>query len=441
MSSIAPFSSRNTGTTDVIVIGAGHSGLAASYLLAEQGVSHVVLERGEIANAWRERNWDSLKLLTPNWQTRLPGCYYNEDDPHGYMNMTDLVRFMENYVRDAKAPVQTNTRVTSVRRENDTYRVVTERGEWWAKAVVIASGACTLPIRPAISGDVPAHISQLTPHEYRSPEHVAPGGVLVVGASSTGIQFADELARAGHDVTIAVGEHVRMPRRYRGRDILDWMHHCGILDESYNEVEDLVRGRRLPSLQLIGSNRHQILDLNSLSEQGVTVAGRLMGINNGTAQFSGSLRNVCALADLKMERLLKAIDVFADREQGVPMAEKFDRTRIEENPTLTLALNNGSIKTVIWATGFRPDYSWLDLPVTDRKGHLVHDGGVLELPGLYVLGLPLMRTRKSSFIFGIEDDARFITHHLNNYLNTINRSHSNGIHQDHPGRRSYRRSA
>lgn len=441
MNNIASFSNRHTGTTDVVVIGAGHSGLAASYLLAEQGVGHIVLERGEIANAWRERNWESLKLLTPNWQTRLPGCYYNGNDPHGYMNTTDLVRFIENYARDTKAPVQSNTNVTSVSRVNDTYRVVTDRGEWYSKAVVIASGACNIPVCPPVSGDVPEQITQLTPHDYRSPTRIAPGGVLVVGASATGMQFADELARAGHEVTIAVGEHVRMPRRYRGRDILDWMHRCGILDESYNEVVDLARGRRLPSAQLVGSDRHQMLDLNSLRDQGVTIAGRLMGINSGTAQFSGSLRNVCALADLKMERLLKAIDGFADGEDGVPMAEKFARTRIEENPKLTLTMDNGSISTVIWATGFRPDYSWLDLPVTDRKGNLVHDGGVLDLPGLYVLGLPLMRTRKSSFIFGIEGDARFVTNHLNNYLNTISRSHSSGIHQDHPARRGYRRSA
>jgi putative flavoprotein involved in K+ transport len=255
------------------------------------------------------------------------------------------------------------------------------------------------------------------------------------------MQLADELLRAGRDVTIAVGEHVRMPRRYRGKDILDWMDRCGILNERYDEVEDLNRGRRLPSSQLVGSNDKPILDLNSLSIQGAQVTGRLMGISNGVAQFSGSLRNVCALADLKMKRLLTAIDDFVGDDIDVPAAETFADTRVDDSPQLTRKLDGDSIRTIIWATGFRPDYSWLDVPVLDRKGHIEHDGGVVTAPGLYVLGLPLMRTRKSSFIFGIDDDARHISNHLINYLQSRTRSNSHGIHQHDFSQPRYRRSA
>jgi putative flavoprotein involved in K+ transport len=208
------------------------------------------------------------------------------------------------------------------------------------------------------------------------------------------------------------------------------MYHCGIHNERYDEVEDIARGRRLPSSQLVGSNEKPILDLNSLSDQGATITGRFMGVNNGVAQFSGSVRNVCALADLKMRRLLNTIDKAIPADVDVAPEDTFEDTRIDDSPTLTMNLGNGSIRTIIWATGFRPDYSWLDVPVLDRKGHIKHDGGVVESPGLYVLGLPLMRRRKSSFIFGIEDDARDITDHLIHYLNNETRSNSHGLHRD-----------
>ncbi len=434
-------SARLAGTTDVIVIGAGHAGLASSFLLTQNAVPHVVLERGEVANAWRERSWDSLKLLTPNWQTQLPGYNYDDDDPDGFMSMPELIAHLETYAELSNAPIRTQTTVTSVRKDGDSYRVSTNRGEWRANAVVIASGASSTPTVPAVASDVPDDIEQLTPYKYRCAADLKPGGVLVVGASATGMQFADELARAGREVTIAVGEHVRMPRRYRGKDILDWMDRCGILNERYDEIEDLSRGRRLPSSQLVGSNNKPILDLNSLIDQGVQVAGRLMGINNGQAQFSGSLRNVCALADLKMQRLLSSIDGFIGNDSDIPTAETFADTRVDESPQLTRDLDGKSIRTIIWATGFKPDYSWLDLPVLDRKGHIEHDGGVVTSPGLYVLGLPLMRTRKSSFIFGIEDDARHISDHLINYLQTRTRSNSHGIYQHDFSQPRYRRSA
>jgi len=255
------------------------------------------------------------------------------------------------------------------------------------------------------------------------------------------MQLADELLRAGRKVTMAVGEHVRMPRKYRGRDIFYWMDRCGILAERYDEVEDIARGRRLPSAQLVGSNDKPMLDLNSLSGQGAQIAGRLMGVQSGVAQFSGSLRNVCALADLKMKRLLNTIDETMPADANAAPAERFNNTRLDENPVLKLDLKEASIRTIIWATGFRPDYSWLNVPVLDRKGHVKHDGGVVESPGLYVLGLPLMRRRKSSFIFGIEDDARDITDHLINYLKTLSRSHSHGIYQNSSSGPGFRRCA
>lgn len=408
---------RPVGTTDVVVIGAGHAGLAASYFLSRQSIDHVVLERGEIANSWRTERWDSLKLLTPNWQSRLPGFEYAGEDPDGFMSMPEVIQFIEEYAKYAAAPVKTHTTVQSVQRHLDAYRVVTNRGVWHAKAVVIASGACNIANKPRVSEAVPEGIASLTAHDFRNADQLERGGVLIVGASATGLQFADEIRKAGHEVTIATGEHVRLPRTYRGRDIQFWMHSTGLLNQSYEEIDDVSRARGLPSPQLVGSHDAPILDLNRLSDNGVKVVGRLMGINNGTAQFSGSLRNVCALADLKMRRLLEAIDDWIEHNPVLCDApERFEPTRVDDNPSLLLDLENSNVRTIIWATGFRPDYSWLDVPVLDRKGRIRHEGGVVDMPGMYVLGLPMLRRRKSSFIHGIEDDARELMAHLADYL-------------------------
>ena len=403
------------GTIDVVVIGAGHAGLAISRVLNTRGIEHIVLERGEVANSWRKERWDSLKLLTPNWQTRLPGCAYDGDDPDGYMSVKELIQFLDDYAANTDAPVVTGCEVTSVRRIGERYQVTTSQGTWYARAVVLATGACNAPLVPKAATELPTGITQLTPFDYRSPESVPEGGVMVVGASATGLQLADELLQAGREVTVAVSEHVRMPRRYRGKDIFYWMTQSGVHDQSYDEVEDIARGRRLPSPQLVGSCDLPILDLNYLRDRGAVIAGRFMRAWNGQAQFSGSLRNVCALADLKMQRLLRLIDETADKE-GAPAAETFVPTHVDDDPLLSLDLEK--IQSVIWSTGFRPDYSWLDVDVLDRKGHLRHEGGIVDSEGLYVLGLPLMRRRKSSFIFGIEDDARDIADHLVGYLTT-----------------------
>ena len=421
---------RPAGTTDVVVIGAGHAGLAASYALRGYGIDHVVLERGEIANSWRTERWDSLKLLTPNWQSRLPGFDYAGEDPDGFMSMPEVVEFIEAYAKFADAPVRTRTNVESVQRYMDGYKVVTNRGSWTTRSVVIASGACNIAGLPAVAKEVPTGIVSLTPHQYRNPAQLAPGGVLVVGASATGLQLADEIREAGHEVTIAAGEHVRMPRRYRGHDIQYWLDRTDILNETWQEIDDLTRARNLPSPQLVGSADLPILDLNHLTDNGVRLVGRLMGMSDGVAQFSGSLRNTCAMADLKMNRLLAAIDEWIDRNSVLCDApERFDTTRTDEDPTLMLDLESSGIRTIVWATGFRPDYSWLDVPVLDRKGRLRHEGGIVDAPGMYVLGLPMLRRRKSSFIHGIEDDVRDITAHLAKYL---------GLRSDDAGQESQR---
>jgi putative flavoprotein involved in K+ transport len=283
---------------------------------------------------------------------------------------------------------------------------------------VLASGANGIPNVPALAGALPAGLRRLTAKEYRNPQQLDDGGVLVVGASATGVQLADEIARSGRAVTLAVGEHIRMPRTYRGRDIQWWLGVTGILDQKFDAVDDLVRARRVPSPQLVGSPGREMLDLNALMARGVDIVGRLVGVDGQKLQFSGTLRNECAMADLKLARMLGNFDELAAHSApygawgaGLGEPERFPATRVDATPRLTLDVARERIRTVIWATGFRPDFSWLQMPVFDPKGRLRHHGGRVA-PGLYVLGLNFMRRRKSSFIHGAEDDVRELAQHL-----------------------------
>jgi putative flavoprotein involved in K+ transport len=380
----------------------------------------VVLERGEVANSWRRERWDSLRLLTPNWQARLPGYAYDGPDPDGYLSMAEVVAFVTRFAAVTAAPVRTGTAVTSVRRADGGYHVLTSRGDFACRTVVLASGACNVASVPALSEALPHSIVQLTPLDYRGPRQLPDGGVLVVGAAATGVQLADEIQRSGRRVVLSVGEHVRMPRLYRGRDVLWWMDASGVWDQRYDEIDDLTRARKLPSPQLVGTAERRTLDLNSLAADGVEIVGRLATIRDGRALFSGGLRNHFALADLKMGRLLDTFDAWAaasGRDADVGPVERFEPTRTPARARLSLDLASGEIQSIVWATGFRPDYRWLDVPVVDRKGQLHHEGGVVAgAPGLYALGLPVLRRRKSTFIHGAEDDAREVIDHLIGYL-------------------------
>ena len=403
-------------STTVIIIGAGQAGLAMSRCLTERSIDHVVLERGVTAHSWRTERWDSLRLLTPNWLSRLPGWTYRGDDPDGYMTASEVVRYLDDYRMSFAAPVQTDTTVESVTSTSLGFAVDTSQGSWGCRSVVVATGACSIPKIPVVSGELSGRISQLASIHYRNPERIQEGRVLVVGASASGVQIADELARAGRDVTLAVGEHVRLPRTYRGRDIHWWMDAVGQLDERYDEMDDIVRARRLPSLQLVGSPEKRTLDLNALAESGVSLVGRLAGVANGKAQLSGSLANVCAAADLKQARLLDLIDEYATRslaDAALGAPHRPGPTSVATPPTV---LRLDGFNTVIWATGFKPEYPWLGSHLLDRKGAIRHDGGVMEEPGMYVLGMPFTRRRKSSFLGGVGPDAQFLSAHLAGFL-------------------------
>lgn len=405
--------------TDVVIVGGGHSGLAMSKRLTERSIGHVVIERDEVASSWRRQRWDSFTLLTPNWQTRLPGATYNGDDPDGFMTGREIADFITAYAASIHAPVLTGTEVTRVRPDVNGYGVETQTGTWRCRAVVLASGACNFPAVPAFAAEIPGHVHQVNPLDYRSPDQLADGGVLVVGAAATGLQLADEIHRSGRPVTLSVGEHVRMPRVYRGADIQHWLEQIGRLDERFDEVDDVVKARKGASPQLIGTPERRTLDLNRLAELGVRLRGRLGTVRDGVALFSGGLRNHCALADQKLARLLDDIDAWitaAGLDSDVGDPERFEPTAIPKGAPLQVDLNRGEIATVVWATGFRPDLSWVDVPVVKSNGGLDHNGGVCAAPGIYTLGSTFLRRRRSSFIHGAATDTADLADHLADHL-------------------------
>ena len=334
------------------------------------------------------------------------------------MRAGEVADFIAGYAGRVRAPVLTHTRVLRVTPANPGWSVATDQGDWSCRAVVMASGACSRPLVPRLAEALPPSVAQWTAQTYRRPSDLDEGGVLVVGASATGLQLAQEVRRSGRPVLLASGEHVRMPRLYRGRDVQWWLLASGVLDQRIEDMDDAVRARRLPSPQLVGSDERATLDLNAVQAQGVELCGRLAGVRDGRALFSGGLRNVCALADLKMNRMLDGFDAWAAErglDGGLGPVQRFAPTAVGE-PTRLAAEFGREIRSIVWATGYRPDHSWLAAPVFDRQGALRHDRGIVDAPGLYVLGLPFLRRRKSSFIHGAGDDVREIAAHLAGHL-------------------------
>ncbi len=398
---------------ETIVIGAGQAGLAMSRCLTERGVDHVVLERGRIAESWRSERWDSLRLLTPNWQSRLPGWTYRGLDPDGFMTAAEVADHFDGYARSFQAPVHASVTVLDLKRINGAYRVTTTKGEWRAASVVIATGHCQAPFVPSFAERLSPSIKQVPSMTYRNPEQLPKGGVLIVGASSTGVQLAEEIQRSGRPVTLSVGRHTRLPRRYRGRDILWWMDRVGILEERAEDVPNLEAARRQPSLQLAGRADGSSLDLGILRDAGVRLVGHLSDIANAQSRFADNLDQTTEAADAKLGRILARIDAFiADHPQlAAGDAEPIVRHSFGPSPT-SIDLEAAGITTVVWATGYVRRYPWLNVPIFDEHSEIRHDGGVTPAPGLYVLGLRFMRRRNSNFIDGVGHDARALADHL-----------------------------
>ena len=393
---------------DTVVVGAGHAGLATSRCLTDAGRDHVVLDRARLAESWRSARWDSLRLLTPNWMTRLPGWRYQGPDSEGFMTAAELSGYLDAYARSFGTPVQTWTAVTDVAPLAHSYRVTTTQGSLLARNVVMATGA--RPHAPDHAARFDPTIPQIHTNRYRNPDQLPDGGVLVVGASASGAQIAAELRQAGRDVVLAVGAHTRLPRRHRGMDIMWWLQQIGALSRTIDQVRNPRLARREPSIQLRGEASTDDLNLATLNEAGVVITGRLTGADGHRVRFGDGLPVTIAAAEARLMRTLAEIDHFIDSAglEGEVLPKRPVRPVGVTSRLDALDLKAAGISTVVWATGFRHRYPWLRVPVFDRHGDVRQYRGITPAPGLYVIGQRFLHRRDSSFIDGARHDARAI---------------------------------
>ncbi|QPJ64341.1 MAG: NAD(P)-binding domain-containing protein [Candidatus Nitrohelix vancouverensis] len=401
---------------EAIVIGAGQAGLAMSRCLGRRIIPHIVLERGRIAERWRSERWDSLHLLTPNWHTRLPDWSYRGEDPEGYMSVPELVTFFEDYAQSFSAPIHAGRNVDSVQPIPKGYEVRAGSEIWHTRALIIATGHCDVPYVPDVAAGLNSQIVQLTAPQYRNPDQLDPGGVLIVGSGASGSQIAEEVAKSGRRVTLSVGRHRRLPRRYRNQDILWWIDRMGI----FREPADPSTSRGFPAPQLVGSNEGRSLDLGILQELGVRLTGRVAAIEGVRVRFHSNLENSIQQAEEEMRNFLDRIDSFADAHELGGIAERPEPARPEPvspaPPPDEIDLSNEGIRTVIWASGYRRAYPWLQMDLLDDQGELRHRDGVTDAPGIYVIGLRRQRLNHSNFIDGVGDDAEFLSEHILRHL-------------------------
>ena len=403
-------------TLDTVVVGAGHAGLAVSRLLTAAGREHVVLDRGRVGERWRTARWDSLHLLTPSWMTRLP-LWRPPDDPESFLSARRFLHRLEEYAASFAAPVVSGVRVLHLAPgPNATYDLGTDHGTWRSRSVVLATGPHGVPLVPASVRTT--EVAVVTSDRYRNPTRLPPGGVLVVGASASGVQIADELVRSGRDVVLSVGRHTRVPRRYRGMDIFWWLTVTGRLARTIVEVRDPDAARRETSMQLVGRGMDDVaahdVDLAALQDRGVRLAGRLAGLEGRVARFGENLALETADADRRLSDLLSSFDRYADScglGREVLPAVRPRAVHVPATPA-RLDLRAERIRTVVLATGFRPDNDWVDLPIVDRDGTVRQTRGVTDAPGLYVVGQRFQHRRDSGFIDGARHDARAVVRHL-----------------------------
>lgn len=405
-------------STEVLVVGAGQAGVAMSEHLTRLGIPHLVLERDRIAERWRTARWDSLVANGPAWHDRFPGMEF-AGDPDAFVGKDAVADYFADYARKFDAPIRCGVEVRSVRRLTGTagFHVETSQGSIDAKYVVAATGAFQVPVIPPLVPETPG-LMQLHSNAYRNPDQLPPGAVLVVGAGSSGTQIAEELMQAGRKVYLSVGPHGRPPRAYRGRDFVWWL---GVL----NKWEaDATPGAEHITIAVSGANGGHTVDFRKLAARGMTLVGRATECKDGCMRFAPDLVTNIREGDANYLAILDEADAWVDR-NGLPLPPEPEARVIGPDPDcmtdpiLSLDLAKAGITTILWATGYRQDFGWLQVDVLDDQGKPRHQRGVAVEPGIYFLGLPFQSRRGSSFIWGVWHDAKFIADHiarLNGYL-------------------------
>jgi putative flavoprotein involved in K+ transport len=398
----------------VVIVGGGQAGLSMSYCLTQRGVDHVVLERDRVGHDWADRRWDSFCLVTPNWQCQLPNFPYAGEDPDGFMIRDDVVRYIEDYVKSFGPPVIEGVAATRLRRDReDRYLVGTSRGELIADQVVLATGPYQVPRIPRLAGRLPDELTQIHSSQYRSPEQLPPGDVLVVGTGQSGCQIAEDLYLAGRRVHLAVGSAPRVARFYRGRDVVAWLEDIGYYRKAVSEFADADTVRFRVNHYVTGRDGGRDIDLRAFARDGMRLYGRLNGVFDATLRFASDLERNLDNADAVSESIKDSIDSYieAHRIDAAPEPRYTPVWTPEHEPT-QLDLRDTGITSVIWSTGFGRDDRWIEVPVFDGRGYPTHDRGVTSSPGLYFLGLPWQHTWGSGRLSGVAEDAAYLTERI-----------------------------
>ncbi|MBD2836741.1 NAD(P)-binding domain-containing protein [Pseudomonas sp. JM0905a] len=410
---------QHTGVTveqmeiDTLVVGAGQAGVAMSEHLSKLGVPHLVLERNRIAEAWRTGRWDSLVANGPAWHDRFPGLEFEGLDPDAFAPKEQVAAYFEAYAKKFDAPIRTGVEVKSVVRNSDRpgFTIETSEGVIQARRVVSATGPFQRPVIPPIAPK-DDRLVQIHSAQYRNPEQMPEGAVLVVGAGSSGVQIADELMRAGRQVYLSVGPHDRPPRAYRNRDFCWWL---GVLGEW--DAEAARPGKEHVTIAVSGARGGKTVDFRELAQQGMTLVGLTKSFNDGVVTFQTDLADNLARGDENYLSLLDAADAYIAR-NGLDLPEEpearrtFPEPECVSNPILELDLAEAGVTSIIWATGYSVDFSWLQVNAFDANGKPKHQRGVSSEPGIYFLGLPWLSRRGSTFIWGVWHDAKHIADHI-----------------------------
>ncbi|HEY0693725.1 MAG TPA: MSMEG_0569 family flavin-dependent oxidoreductase [Kribbella sp.] len=402
---------RDGGHHPVVVVGGGQAGLATSWQLTDRGLDHLVLEADRIGNEWRNRRWDSFCLVTPNWQCRLPGFPYAGPDGDGFMLRDEIVSYLENYADSFDVPLVEGVRATKLTQDGDRFLLATDHGTVTADQVVVATGPYQRPRIPRMAERLPSDLVQLHSSQYRNPEQLPAGEVLVVGTGQSGCQIAEDLHLAGRKVHLVTGSAPRVARFYRGRDVVAWLDAMGYYARGVDQFQDVDAVRFRVNHYVTGRDGGRDLDLRKFATEGMQLYGRLIGIDGSRLEFKPDLRANLDHADQVSEGIKDSIDAYIDA-RGIDAAEEPRYTPVWEPPSEPAELSIDGINSVVWSTGFRRDDSWIHVPVFDGRGYPTHQRGVTSRPGLYFIGLPWQYTWGSGRFGGVADDAAYLVEQI-----------------------------
>jgi putative flavoprotein involved in K+ transport len=394
----------------VIIVGGGQAGLSISYCLKERGIDHAIFEKHRLGESWRSQRWDSFCLVTPNWQCKLPGFDYLGKDPHGFMSREQIVQYLEAYARSFDPPLKEGVTVSRLRKhESGVFELSTNIGDYLADQVVIATGGYHIATVPRLAERFPAGMEQLHSSSYKNPDSLPSGDVLVVGSGQSGCQIAEDLHLAGRRVHLCVGGAPRTARRYRGKDVVDWLHEMGYYNMPVHEHPLKERVRAKANHYVTGRDGGRDIDLRKFALEGMRLYGRLKAVSDRFLRFADDLKQNLDQADAVAESIKTTIDKYIEANQiNAPTEKRYQPVWEPDNRCLELDYIEANIRAIIWCMGFRTDYNWIEIPIFDGKGYPSHQRGVTTVAGIYFIGLPWQYTWGSGRFSGVAQDARFL---------------------------------